>query len=135
MAYKSAAAPRSFGIISDCGSTTRTWFAAAALSTVPAGTSARLRSLPSRPGTGKVLWHDRAFAKASIVLADSTAFVVDDDGTVALASISPNGMRVLGEAQLLRANAWTVPILAESRLYVRDRHRIIALELQPRRRR
>jgi outer membrane protein assembly factor BamB len=85
--------------------------------------------------TGKVLWQDRAFAKASFVLADSTILVVDDDGTVALASISPNGMKVLGEAQLLRANAWTVPMLAESRLYVRDRHRIIALELQSRRRR
>ncbi len=82
--------------------------------------------------TGKVLWQDRAFAKASFVLAESTVFVVDDDGTVAMASISPAGMKVLGEAQLLRANAWTVPMLAESRLYVRDRHRIMALELQSR---
>jgi outer membrane protein assembly factor BamB len=79
--------------------------------------------------TGKVLWQDRAFAKASFVLAGHTLFVVDDDGTVAMATISREGMKVLGEAQLLRANAWTAPVVADSRLFVRDRHRLIALAL------
>ena len=82
--------------------------------------------------TGKVLWQDRAFAKASFVLAGTTLYVTDDDGTVAIASISREGMNVLGQAQLLRANSWTVPLLADSRLYVRDRHRILALELESR---
>jgi outer membrane protein assembly factor BamB len=81
--------------------------------------------------TGKVLWQDRAFAKASFVLARNTLFVVDDDGTVATATISREGLKVLGEAQLLKANAWTVPMLSGSRLFVRDRHRIIALDLAP----
>ncbi|MGH9631209.1 MAG: PQQ-binding-like beta-propeller repeat protein, partial [Bryobacteraceae bacterium] len=80
--------------------------------------------------TGAVLWQDRAFAKASFILAGNTLFVVDDDGTVASATVSRQGLKVLGEAQLLRANAWTVPVLAESRLFVRDRHRIIALALE-----
>jgi outer membrane protein assembly factor BamB len=79
--------------------------------------------------TGKVLWQDRAFSKASFVLAGDTIFVVDDDGSVAAATISRQGLKVLGELQLLRANAWTVPLLAESRLFVRDRHRIVALQL------
>jgi len=81
--------------------------------------------------TGKVLWQDRAFAKASFVFADNTLFVVDDDGTVAMASISRAGMKVLGEAQLLRANAWTVPLVSGSILFVRDRHKLIALTLDP----
>jgi outer membrane protein assembly factor BamB len=79
--------------------------------------------------TGTVLWQDRAFSKANFVLAGDVLCLVDDDGTVALATISRQGMKVLGEAQLLRANAWTVPTLSESRLFVRDRHRIIALGL------
>jgi outer membrane protein assembly factor BamB len=79
--------------------------------------------------TGKVLWQDRAFAKAAFVLAGDTMFVTDDDGSVAIAAISRQGLKVLGEAQLLRANAWTVPTLSESGLYVRDRHRVIALRL------
>jgi outer membrane protein assembly factor BamB len=81
--------------------------------------------------TGAVLWQDRAFAKASFVMAGDSLFVVDDDGTVAAATVSRQGLKVLGQTQLLRANAWTVPVLAGSRLYVRDRHRLIALELDP----
>jgi outer membrane protein assembly factor BamB len=80
--------------------------------------------------TGKVLWQDRAFAKAAFVLAGSRLFVVDDDGTVAIATISRQGLKVLAEAQLLRANAWTAPVVSESRLFVRDRHKIMALALE-----
>jgi outer membrane protein assembly factor BamB len=79
--------------------------------------------------TGTVLWQDRAFSKASFVMAGEAIFVVDDDGTVAAATVSRQGLKVLGETQLLRANAWTVPLLVGSRLYVRDRHRLIALQL------
>lgn len=81
--------------------------------------------------SGSVLWQDRAFAKASFVLAGNTLYVTDDDGTVAVATISRQGLKVLGEAQLLRANSWTVPTLLGSRLFVRDRHKLMALELAP----
>jgi outer membrane protein assembly factor BamB len=80
--------------------------------------------------TGAVLWQNRAFTKASFVLSGDTLFVADDDGSVAMAAVSRQGLKVLGEAQLLRANAWTVPMLAGSRLFVRDRHRVIALQLE-----
>jgi outer membrane protein assembly factor BamB len=80
--------------------------------------------------TGKVLWQDRAFAKAAFVLAGDRLFVVDDDGTVAIATISPKGLKVLAEAQLLRANAWTAPVVSGPRLFVRDRHKIMALALE-----
>ena len=79
--------------------------------------------------TGAVLWQDRAFAKASFVLAGENLFVTDDDGSVAIAAVSRQGLKVLGEAQLLKANAWTVPTLSGARLFVRDRHQVIALGL------
>ena len=80
--------------------------------------------------TGKVLWQDRAFAKAAFVLAGDRLFVVDDDGSVAIATISPQGLKVLAEAQLLRANAWTAPVVSGTQLFVRDRHKVIALALE-----
>jgi hypothetical protein len=80
--------------------------------------------------TGKVLWQNRAFTKASFVLAGDRIFVVDDDGSVAIATISPQGMKVLAEAQLLRANSWTVPVVSDARLFVRDRHKLMALALE-----
>ncbi len=78
--------------------------------------------------SGKVLWQDRAFSKASCVATGNTVYVTDDDGTVGLATISPEGMKVLGESQLLRANSWTCPTPQGSRLFVRDRHKLIALD-------
>lgn len=80
--------------------------------------------------TGAVLWQDRGFTKASFVLAGATIYVVDDDGSVAVAAISRSGLKILGEAQLLRANAWTGPLLVGSRLYLRDRHRVLAIDLK-----
>jgi outer membrane protein assembly factor BamB len=79
--------------------------------------------------SGKVLWQDRAFAKASFVLRGTTLFVVDDDGTVAVATLSPQGMKIVTEQQLLKPNSWTAPAVDGSRLFVRDRHRIVALDL------
>jgi hypothetical protein len=80
--------------------------------------------------TGKVLWQDRAFAKATFVMAGDRLFVVDDDGSVAIASVSREGMKVVSEAQLLRANSWTLPVVSGSRMFVRDRHKVIALSLE-----
>jgi outer membrane protein assembly factor BamB len=80
--------------------------------------------------TGAVLWQDRAFAKANFILSGDRLFVVDDDGSVAIATVSRAGLKVLAEAQLLRANAWTGPVLSGARLFIRDRHRVAALALQ-----
>ncbi|MBI2689706.1 MAG: PQQ-binding-like beta-propeller repeat protein [Acidobacteria bacterium] len=80
--------------------------------------------------TGKVLWQDRAFTKASFLLAGNTMLATDDDGSVAMATISRDGFKLLGEAQLLRSNSWTVPLLLDSRLIIRDRHRIAAIALE-----
>jgi outer membrane protein assembly factor BamB len=80
--------------------------------------------------TGEVLWQDRAFSKAAFVLAGDRLFVTDDDGSVGIATISREGLKVLAEAQLLRANSWTVPTVSGHRMFVRDRHKILALSLE-----
>jgi outer membrane protein assembly factor BamB len=80
--------------------------------------------------TGEIAWQDRSFAKANFVLADGKLVIVDEDGNVGLATVSPAGMKVLAKAPLLQHNAWTVPSLAGTRLYVRDRKSILALDLK-----
>ncbi len=79
--------------------------------------------------TGQILWQDRSFAKASMVYADGKFIIVDEDGSVALATVSPSGLKVISKVALLSHNAWTPPTLAGKRLYVRDRKAIMALEL------
>jgi hypothetical protein len=79
--------------------------------------------------TGEVAWQQRNFARANFVHADGKLIVLDEDGTLALASVSPNGLEVHAKASVLTSKAWTVPTLVGSRLYLRDRATIKALEL------
>jgi outer membrane protein assembly factor BamB len=80
--------------------------------------------------TGKILWQDRAFPKANIVCADGKAIVLDEDGNLALAQLSPQGLKVISKAAVLRSNAWTPPTLAGTRLFIRDRRGMAAFDLK-----
>jgi outer membrane protein assembly factor BamB len=79
--------------------------------------------------TGEIKWQERAFPKASFVYADGKFFVVDEDGGISLATLSPAGAKVISKFSLLEHNAWTAPTLAGTKLYVRDRKSIAALEV------
>jgi outer membrane protein assembly factor BamB len=80
--------------------------------------------------TGKVLWQDRSFPKATFLYADGKLIAVDEDGNLSLATVSPAGLKVLSRAELLRSNAWTAPSLVGTALYVRDRHSMMAFDLR-----
>lgn len=79
--------------------------------------------------TGAVLWQDRAFARAQLLYADGKLIVLDEDGTLAIASVSPQGLKVLARASILENLAWTPPTLVGRTLYVRDRKTIAAFDL------
>jgi hypothetical protein len=64
-----------------------------------------------------------------MVLADGKVFILDEDGTLALVTVSPEGLKILAQTQALTINAWTPPTLAGSRLFIRDRKNIRALDL------
>ena len=46
------------------------------------------------------------------------------------ATPTPEGLKLHSKVELLKSNAWTVPTLAGTRLYVRDRRTIMALDLK-----
>ncbi|HSB12053.1 MAG TPA: PQQ-binding-like beta-propeller repeat protein [Blastocatellia bacterium] len=79
--------------------------------------------------TGATVWQDRSFPKANLVYADGKAILLDEDGVLALVTLSPQGMKVISKTNLLTNLAWTPPTLAGTKLYVRDRRMIMALEL------
>jgi outer membrane protein assembly factor BamB len=79
--------------------------------------------------TGKVAWRERGFAKASFLLADGKLILVDQEGNLGLVRVSPERLEVLSKVALLKSNAWTVPTLVGTRLYLRDRHDIMALDV------
>lgn len=80
--------------------------------------------------TGKVAWQDRTFGKVNMVLVNEKVILLDEGGDLAMAMLSPAGMQVRWRVQLLESNAWTAPTLVGTKLYVRDRRKMVALDLQ-----
>ena len=79
--------------------------------------------------TGTEVWRERSFARAHMLYADGKLVIVDEDGEIAVASLTEGGLDVHAQSQILTANAWTAPTLIGSTLYVRDRTKILALDL------
>jgi hypothetical protein len=79
--------------------------------------------------TGRQVWQNRAFARAQLLYADGKLIVLDEDGTLALATVSPEGLEVLSRASVLENVSWTPPTLAGATLYVRDRKTLAAFNL------
>ena len=79
--------------------------------------------------TGKIAWQDRSFSRAQLLYADGKLIVLDEDGTLGLATVTPQGLKVLSRAEVLSNIAWTPPTLAGTTLYVRDRKNIAAFNL------
>jgi outer membrane protein assembly factor BamB len=79
--------------------------------------------------TGKVEWQDRAFARAQLLYADGKLVILDEDGNLGLATVTPQGLQVLAKAPILENLAWTPPTLVGTRLYARDRKNIASFEL------
>ena len=81
--------------------------------------------------TGRTAWQDRSFARAQLLYGDGKLILLDEDGALGLASISPQGLKVLARAPVLENLSWTAPTLVGTKLYARDRKNIVAFELGP----
>ena len=79
--------------------------------------------------SGQVLWQERGFAKGQLVKSGEKLILLDEDGTLALIDTTPAGLRVLAKVSLLQRASWTPPTLSGSKLYLRDRKSLMALDL------
>jgi outer membrane protein assembly factor BamB len=78
--------------------------------------------------TGKMAWQKRS-PKANVLWTEGALLILDENGQLSLATVSPEGMTVQAKARLLKARAWTVPTLVETVLYLRDREVMMAVDL------
>ncbi len=79
--------------------------------------------------TGEPAWRARGFSRASLLYADGKAIILDEDGDLALARLTPEGVTVLSQARIFETTAWTIPTLVGTTLYARDREKIVALDV------
>lgn len=82
-----------------------------------------------RLSDGELAWRERGFPKSTLLKAGSRLIILDEEGVLSLASASGEGLNVISRARVLQDKSWTVPTLAGTRLYLRDLHDIVALDL------
>lgn len=79
--------------------------------------------------TGSVAWRDRSFGRLNLVRVGDLVLVLDEKGSLALMSLSPQGLKVHSRIQLRDEPTWTGPSISGRRVYVRTKSELIALEL------
>jgi len=82
--------------------------------------------------TGKVRWKQRGFGKGSLLIAGGHLIILGENGKLALAEASPDEYREMASFQVLPGQCWTLPALADGRLYVRDQQQVLCLDLRKR---
>jgi outer membrane protein assembly factor BamB len=79
--------------------------------------------------SGKIHWQERSIEKATFVWADQKLITLDQDGNLMIAHPSPQGFKISAKAPLLTHLSWTPPVLVGTRLYIRDRKTLMAVDL------
>jgi outer membrane protein assembly factor BamB len=91
------------------------------------GSQAILSSVDAR--SGKIYWQERSIEKATFVWADNKLITLDQDGNLMIAYPSTEGFKIAAKAPVLTNLSWTPPTLVGTRLYIRDRRSMMALDL------
>lgn len=79
--------------------------------------------------TGKFGWKKRGIAKATCLSLGDKLLILDEDGNLFLGKAEDKRLEIICKAQICQRNAWTVPTLISKTLYVRDRKKIMAIDL------
>ena len=82
--------------------------------------------------TGKLTWQQRTLGRCSLIYRDGSYLILQEDGQLALATLTPKSLMIHAKAQLFQERAWTPPTLTGTRLYIRNRSHIMAYELPTR---
>jgi outer membrane protein assembly factor BamB len=92
--------------------------------------------------TGKVAWKDRSVEKGNCILAENLLYCQGEGGKVGLIDPSPAGYKEISRFEIQRGgpgsqppyaqggNMWTVPVIANGRLYIRDLDNLYAYDIK-----
>lgn len=84
------------------------------------------------PQDGSEKWRQRGFEKGGMCAVDGTFIVCDGrTGDVVMVKINPDNYEELGRFKPLGGQSWTAPIVANGKLYVRNKSTLVCLDLMP----
>jgi len=70
--------------------------------------------------TGEVKWSQEGLGKGSLMIAGGKLVILSERGKIVIAQASPDGFKELAGAQILTGKCWTVPVLANGKIYARN---------------
>jgi outer membrane protein assembly factor BamB len=70
--------------------------------------------------TGKLKWTFEGLGLGSLTAADGKLIVLSERGELVVAPANPEVFKPVARAQVLGGKCWTVPVLANGRLYCRN---------------
>jgi len=79
--------------------------------------------------TDEITYREKGHYMAQMLYADEKFIFLDIDGNLHIATASPKGFEVKCSAKVAEKVCWTLPTLVGSKLYIRDRKSIMAIDL------
>ena len=79
--------------------------------------------------TGAEQWKTRGYGKGTLIVADGHLVILGERGNLGIAAATPEGFAEKAQTWVFNSKCWTVPSLADGRLYLRDESEIVCLEV------
>ncbi|MBN2181961.1 MAG: PQQ-like beta-propeller repeat protein [Sedimentisphaerales bacterium] len=70
--------------------------------------------------SGQVKWTQGGMGTGSLMLADGKLIILSEAGKLVIAEASPDKYKEISSAQILSGKCWTMPVLANGRIYARN---------------
>lgn len=86
-----------------------------------------LKCIDANTGTEK--WKARGFGEGTLILAEDHLIILGDRGKLGLVEATPAAFNEVASAEVLSGLCWTVPTLANGRLYARNEKEMVCLDM------
>jgi len=80
--------------------------------------------------TGKEVWSKSGFGQGGLIFVDGNLMVMTDFGELVLVKASPKAYEEVARAQVLTGKCWTMPVIADGRVYCRSVKEAVCVDLR-----
>ena len=80
--------------------------------------------------TGTEKWKARGFGEGTLILAEDHLIILGDRGKLGLVEATPAAFNEVASAEVLSGLCWTVPTIANGRLYARNEKEMVCLDMK-----
>ena len=80
--------------------------------------------------TGAEQWKTRGYGKGTLIIADGHLVILGEEGQLGVAVATPQSFVEKSKYPVLEGRCWTIPSLADGRVYVRNQRELVCLDIR-----